>query len=86
MIAVSAHGCVSIVRAEAAVEGMKKSGEMRRKHLSDCLGIINTSGTYVPAPAGIHKDQPLGVLNQIGTDRECDPISVRSGQLLDRVF
>ena len=49
---------------------VKKSGEMRRQDLSDRLRIINAPGTYLPAPACIYKNQPLGVLDQKGADRQ----------------
>ena len=48
--------------------------EMFRQHRAHSLGVVHALGADVAAPAGVHKDEPVRMLNEIGTDRQRDAL------------
>ncbi len=63
-------------------EGMKEHRHLRREDRRGRLRVIHTVRAYLPAPAGVHEDKSLWVLDQIGENGKRDPVLIRRSELL----
>ena len=62
-------------------EGMKKPCQMGRENCGNRFRIVHALRAYLPAPAGIHKNQALRMLDEISKNRKAYPVSVWCGNL-----
>jgi hypothetical protein len=60
---------------------MEKCREMRLKHLRRRFGIIDSFRADLPAPACVHEDQALWMLDQKSEDREFHSVFIRCHEL-----
>ena len=59
------------------VKGRKRRGQHRRRG----LGIVDSGGRDIPAPARVHQDRAPGMLDQKAEHRQLHPVFLRRQQL-----
>ena len=83
ILRLNAHVCQLLVDCHPLrYKGMKERCHLRRENRGCRPGVVHAIRAYLPAPAGIHKDQSLRVLDQIGENGKRDPVLIRCSELL----